>query len=90
MALKFLSISATTDSKQFGLDNAKGVTIKNDGTADIYFRLFKNGEEPAAATSAYGLLKQTDSALSFADTGGFSAITVVTGSSTATVRVYYI
>ena len=97
MALKYKSVSATATSQTVGLDGAKSVSIKNDGTNSIYFRLFEAMEpEPSAATgyassTAYAKLTSSDSALTFNSPNGFRCISIVCDTAeTATVRLYYI
>lgn len=88
MASLFASISATTNSLTINLAGRQSVSLKNDGTADVYYVLFNTLEEPRAATTADSLLKSTDSPITYNSKLGYKAISVITASSTATLRCF--
>lgn len=97
MALKYKSVSSSATSQTIGLDGAKSVSFKNDGTDEVYIRLFETVDpEPSAAsgyasTTAYAKLTSSDSALTFNSPNGFRCAAIVCDTAkTATVRVYYL
>ena len=88
--LRFTSVSATATSQTVSI-NAQELTIKNDGANSVYVRVFVTGEIPAAATTAYSVVK-LDETLALKAPGNevISAISLKCDTAeTATVRLYY-
>lgn len=82
------TLVAEANSQTFTI-NASELTIVNDGSNEIYVRVFVTGETAAAATTAYPEIKSGES-IEVTRTGNISAISIVCAASeTATVRLFY-
>jgi len=88
--LKYTAVSATQTSQTIGV-HQHSLTIVNDGANEVYVRLFANGENPGASTTAYAEIKSGEG-FSFTGPGNglieFVSIVCATGE-TATVRLLY-
>lgn len=94
MALKFKSVSSAATSQTIGLQGATGLTIKNDGTDPIFFKLFTMLDPEsaiAAATTSDSTMTSSDAAMNFYRPEGLKAISIACDTAkTATVRLWYI
>lgn len=85
----YKAVSATSTSQSIPLGAARNVTIVNDGANEVYFRLFYEGEPPAAATTASVYLAPGAS-LEYGPPSLYGAISLVCdGAETTTVRLYF-
>lgn len=99
MASKYTTVSATATSQTIGLGGTTGIALKNEGTDEIYYKVFYMSDpEPSsaagyAATTADAKLTSTDSPMSldFKGVGGARCISVVCDTAeTATLRIYIV
>ena len=68
---------------------ARSVLIVNDGSNEIYFRLFRVGDTTGDATTASAQLKSGESINFASDSNSYSSLSIICASGeTATVRVY--
>jgi hypothetical protein len=65
------------------------VLLVNDGSNEVYFRLFRPGQTAAAATTSSPELKSGES-IEFTSASGYASVSLVCASGeTATVRVFW-
>jgi hypothetical protein len=87
--VRYTLVSATATSQTKGI-NAVNLVIKNDdGTNEIYVRVFFGSEIPAAATTANAMIKAGE-ALTISSPQVINAVSIVCDTAeTATVRLTY-
>ena len=88
--LRYTLVSATATSQTKGI-NAVNVVIKNDdGTNEIYVRVFFGSEIPAAATTTNAAMIKAGESLTISSPQTINAVSIVCDTAeTATVRLTY-
>jgi predicted S18 family serine protease len=82
------TVSATAGSQTITV-TGETLTIVNDGSNEVYVRVFHTGETPAAATTSHREIKSGEG-FSFTKSMGITAVSIVCATGeTATVRLFY-
>ena len=86
--LGYTAVSANSTSQTTTINRGTLVVV-NDGSNEVFVRVFYEGETPAAATTANAEIKSSES-FTFTKDFNITAISIVCSSAeTATVRLFY-
>ena len=86
--LGYQSVSATQTAQSVSTPGTK-LLLVNDGSNEVYFRVFRPGQTTGNATTSNAELKSGES-IEFNSEGGYASVSIVCASGeTATVRVFW-